>query len=227
MKKSTHWIICGLFLLVPPFLNFIIYRPNFLNFQIVGTAVDWLGFYGSYLGSALGSLTTLYVLYSTIRNSRHEQATELIHEEIIQTRDDIAEKLGQFTPQELRACIPPYKSAAESKNEQLSQLMQYKGKYQAQLYSAEIRYGRRTYYKDGFENKTEAKFYLAYRILLGDTITTIENIIQAVVMNQPTEVYSKYAQDIDNLCQSVQQVFELANEYIQSLEKDFKENQYK
>ena len=211
MKKSTHWIICGLFLLVPPFLNFIIYRPNFLNFQIVGTAVDWLGFYGSYLGSALGSLTTLYVLYSTIRNSRHEQATELIHKEISKIQDDIADRFGKYTIDDLFLILQ------DTKDNICKGLSSQYEKYYSLRCSAIVLYG--PVGRDGYQNNEEKQFFEEYISLLDETQT----LIQEMTMLERTGHLqnNKCDEKISYLKERNKEVFRYAGNYLQSLKREY------
>lgn len=57
-------------LIAPVLLNFIILMPAFS--PIVGKDTDWLSFHGSYIGSVIASLITLYVLYKQLQNNHEE-----------------------------------------------------------------------------------------------------------------------------------------------------------
>lgn len=77
---KAYWWVILIILIVPILLNFIIMIPAFSS--IVGSDRDWLSFHGSYIGSVIASLITLYVLYKQLQhnheeneNTRHENQT--------------------------------------------------------------------------------------------------------------------------------------------------------
>lgn len=77
---KAYWWVILIILIVPILLNFIIMIPAFSS--IVGEDTDWLSFHGSYIGSVITSLITLYVLYKQLQhnheeneNTRHENQT--------------------------------------------------------------------------------------------------------------------------------------------------------
>lgn len=72
MKKflKAYWWAILMVLIAPVLLNFIILMPAFS--PIVGKDTDWLSFHGSYIGSVIASLITLYVLYKQLQNNHEE-----------------------------------------------------------------------------------------------------------------------------------------------------------
>lgn len=75
MKKflKAYWWAILMVLIAPVLLNFIIMIPAFS--PIIGKDTDWLSFHGSYIGSLIASLITLYVLYKQLQNNHQENET--------------------------------------------------------------------------------------------------------------------------------------------------------
>ena len=70
MKRKLWIILIILALIVPIILNIIIGSTNPLDsIKIVGTEVDWLGFYGAYIGALVGALITLYAMFRESKNN--------------------------------------------------------------------------------------------------------------------------------------------------------------
>lgn len=67
---KAYWWAILMVLIAPVLLNFIILMPAFSS--IVGTETDWLSFHGSYIGSVIASLITLYVLYKQLQHNHEE-----------------------------------------------------------------------------------------------------------------------------------------------------------
>lgn len=67
---KAYWWVILIILIVPILLNFIIMIPAFS--PIIGGDRDWLSFHGSYIGSVIASLITLYVLYKQLQHNHEE-----------------------------------------------------------------------------------------------------------------------------------------------------------
>ena len=67
---KAYWWAILIILIAPVLLNFIILIPAFS--PVVGGSLDWLSFHGSYTGSVIASLITLYVLYKQLQNNHEE-----------------------------------------------------------------------------------------------------------------------------------------------------------
>lgn len=67
---KAYWWAISIILIAPVLLNFIILIPAFS--PVVGGSLDWLSFHGSYIGSVIASLITLYVLYKQLQNNHEE-----------------------------------------------------------------------------------------------------------------------------------------------------------
>ena len=89
---KTYWWAILMVLIAPVSLNFIILMPAFSS--IVGTETDWLSFHGSYIGSVIASLITLYVLYKQLQHNHEEnektrQENQTVNEKNRQLQLDI------------------------------------------------------------------------------------------------------------------------------------------
>ena len=67
---KAYWWAILMVLFAPVLLNFIILIPAFS--PVVGKDTDWLSFHGSYIGSVIASLITLYVLYKQLQHNHEE-----------------------------------------------------------------------------------------------------------------------------------------------------------
>lgn len=67
---KAYWWAILIVLFAPVLLNFIILIPAFS--PVVGKDTDWLSFHGSYIGSVIASLITLYVLYKQLQHNHEE-----------------------------------------------------------------------------------------------------------------------------------------------------------
>lgn len=72
-KKYIYaWIIIAIILATPIIINWLILKPSF--FEYIGTGVDWLSFWGSYLGAIISAGVALAILY--IQRKDNEKQNE-------------------------------------------------------------------------------------------------------------------------------------------------------
>lgn len=79
--KTKHyiWIFGWTIILTPILLNIIIGAHNpFSNIKVIGGAIEWLSFYGSYLGGILATIVGLFTIYC---ESRRNALNIMIHEQ--------------------------------------------------------------------------------------------------------------------------------------------------
>lgn len=107
---KAYWWAILIILAVPISLNFIVLIPAFL--PIVGGSVEWLSFHGSYIGSIIASLITLYVLYKQLQhnheeNERTRQENQIVNEKNRQLQLKILsyEQETQWLQEMRSACI--------------------------------------------------------------------------------------------------------------------------
>lgn len=71
MKRKILWILISVFfvIMLPVLVGVIVSTPNHLNLQ---TGNNWIGFWGSYIGTLLSGIITLLVLNNTIQRSKRD-----------------------------------------------------------------------------------------------------------------------------------------------------------
>ena len=122
MKKGTLiFIILGI-LIIPIIINYVLLIPIPFNFQIIGSNVDWLSFWGTYIGGIIGSSSSFLILYLTLLHNKNEAKIERKHNELLQLKKDLSERLicGQ------RCCTAKF--LYENENSELARLF-YKAYY--------------------------------------------------------------------------------------------------
>lgn len=86
-KVKALLLIVIIFIIVPLGVNYLISRPAFSNINN-----DWLGFWGSYIGSVMGAFVAMYVLVRTLNDNKKSQ----IRKEIVEFCNLITEKSSKF-----------------------------------------------------------------------------------------------------------------------------------
>ena len=64
--KKLYFIIPAIVIIVPIVMNYILTREKVCDYDVAGSGVDWISFYGSFLGSVLSASIAYYVLLKTI-----------------------------------------------------------------------------------------------------------------------------------------------------------------
>lgn len=107
---KAYWWAILIILAVPILLNFIVLIPAFL--PIVGGSVEWLSFHGSYIGSVIASLITLYVLYKQLQHNHEEnektrRENQVVNEKNRQLQLDLLkyEQEKQWLQEMRTACV--------------------------------------------------------------------------------------------------------------------------
>ena len=94
MKKGTFiFIILGI-LIIPIIINYVLLIPIPFNFPIIGSNVDWLSFWGTYIGGILGAFASFIILYLTLRHNRNEAEIERKSNQLLLLKKDLAERLS-------------------------------------------------------------------------------------------------------------------------------------
>ena len=78
---KAYWWAILIILITPVLLNFIILSPVFLT--IIGGSSEWLSFHGSYIGSVIASMITLYVLYKQPKHNHEENEKTRIENQAV------------------------------------------------------------------------------------------------------------------------------------------------
>ena len=70
MKKETFlFIILGI-LIIQIIINYVLLIPIPFNLPIIGNNVDWLSFWGTYLGGIIGAFVSFTILYLTLLHNK-------------------------------------------------------------------------------------------------------------------------------------------------------------
>lgn len=232
MRKRVILVLFLSLVAVPILCNIIVGTANVTNIKVVGTSVDWLGFYGSYIGSVIAALTSFYVLMKQLEQSERNIHKEHVHQEIIKTIEDLADRFSKYTPSEAIRLSKYTDISNDSLNEELDYLQVQFEKYRSLAYSAILLYSNEDKNSPGF------KFFTEYSSLMGDTeqcvndaIIVISNYISALKQNEKEphadnikknenefkENMLAISHKIRNLDERNKNVLELANKYQQWL----------
>ena len=71
MKKIICFIILGIIVL-PIIINYVLMLPVPFNFPIIGSNVDWLSYWGTYIGGIIGASASFLILYLTLLHNKNE-----------------------------------------------------------------------------------------------------------------------------------------------------------
>ena len=81
-------------LIIPIIINYVLLIPIPFNFPIIGSNVDWLSFWGTYIGGILGAFASFIILYLTLRHNRNEAEIERKSNQLLLLKKDLAERLS-------------------------------------------------------------------------------------------------------------------------------------
>ena len=93
MKKKIFFIILGIIFL-PIIINYVLMLPTPFNFPIIGSNVDWLSFWGTYIGGIIGASASFLILYLTLLHNKNEAKIERKYNELLQLKKDLSERLS-------------------------------------------------------------------------------------------------------------------------------------
>lgn len=91
--------------IIPAIINCVLLIPIPFNFPIIGSNVDWLSFWGTYLGGIIGAFASFTILYLTPLHNKKAAETERKHNELLQLKKDLTKRLSDvnFMPLHLDA----------------------------------------------------------------------------------------------------------------------------
>ena len=102
MRIMTRIVIFLVIAVVLPFaINFIVTSQRPSNVVVAGEGVDWLQFFGSYVGSMIASITSLWILYDTLRCTMNENDANKIHAEILDIKKELSERFQKYNVSEI------------------------------------------------------------------------------------------------------------------------------
>lgn len=199
MKKRYLLYICLLIIIIPIVTNYILTREIICNYDVAGSGVDWINFYGSFLGSVISASVAYYIMHQTIINnekqttrtlqqSKNEQIKIAKREELIFLRKDLSERIAQINVSDIfRIFLFPNNIDIKLEMERLNVLYI---NYMQQSNSSLLIYGL----DDGKECQA---FYYEYNFFISEICAEINKITKMLAP------YLDTANDRTDLCKSL------------------------
>lgn len=139
MKKKYLIYICTYIVIVPIVTNYILTREIICNYDVAGSGVDWIAFYGSFLGSALSAIVAYYILLKTLENTNKENYKKQKTEEYYRLCDDLSWRIAQIEVTEVyRILLHPTNISI---NEEMDRLTNLLFSYKEKANSSTLKYG--------------------------------------------------------------------------------------
>ena len=229
-KRIVVFLIIAVVL--PIAVNFIVtsQRPN--NVFVAGEGVDWLQFFGSYVGSMIASITSLWILYDTLRCTMNENDANKIHAEILDIKKELSERFQKYNVSEIINLDFVKRCSGENGTVDWKTLYCVEAYRLQGLYEkyAGLRKSAILLYSNG-ETQEEIDFFLSYDQLISQTTTLIVDLIKLYTgQSEPlkSELINKYSNRAERL--SVEErgpVLSKAQDFLLKLTKDFRNGQMK
>lgn len=233
MRIKTRIVIFLVIAVVLPIaINFIVTSQRSNNVVVAGESVDWLQFFGSYVGSMIASITSLWILYDTLRCTMDENDANKIHAEILCTRKELSERFQKYNVSEIinldliKRCSGE-NGAVDWKDLYCVEAHRLQGlfeKYAGMGKSASL------LYSNG-ETQEEKDFFLNYNQLISQTTTLISDLIKLYAgQSEPLKLelmveFSKRAEIL--FMEENEVVLPKARFFLLKLIKDFRDGQMK
>lgn len=168
MKKIICFIILGIIVL-PIIINYVLMLPAPFNFPIIGSNVDWLSFWGTYIGGIIGASVSFLILYLTLLHNKNEAKIDRKHNELLQLKKDLSERLSDVN------FMPLHIDASNEVNvkSEISRLNMLYETYGQKCSTAQFIY-------NNDENELAKQFYEAYSrftLHFGLLINNLKNIL--------------------------------------------------
>ena len=227
-KRIVVFLIIAVVL--PIAVNFIVtsQRPN--NVVVAGESVDWLQFFGSYVGSMIASITSLWILYDTLRCTMNENDANKIHTEILDTKKELSERFQKYNVSEIINLDFVKRCSGENGT------VDWKTLYCVEAYRLQglldkyegLRKSAILLYSNG-ETQEEIDFFLSYDQLISQTTTLIDDLIKLYTgQSEPLkfELIDKYSERAVRLFMEERgPVLSKAQDFLLKLIKNFRNGQ--
>ena len=143
--------------------------PAPFNFPIIGSNVDWLSFWGTYIGGIIGASVSFLILYLTLLHNKNEAKIDRKHNELLQLKKDLSERLSDVN------FMPLHIDASNEVNvkSEISRLNMLYETYGQKCSTAQFIY-------NNDENELAKQFYEAYSrftLHFGLLINNLKNIL--------------------------------------------------
>ena len=161
-------IILGIFIL-PIIINYVLIIPTPFDLNIIGDEIDWLSFWGTYLGGVIGAFVSFLILYFTLLHNKKEAEIERANNILLQLKKDLSERLSDVN------YMPLYINTYNDINisVEIERLNVLQGVYQQKMLTAKFMY-------ENDKNEFAKQFYDAYYkfiLVYCGNITTIRKIL--------------------------------------------------
>lgn len=233
MRIKTRIVIFLVIAVVLPIaINFIVtsQRPN--NVVVAGESVDWLQFFGSYVGSMIASITSLWILYDTLRCTMNENDANKIHTEILDTKKELSERFQKYNVSEIINLDFVKRCSRENGIVDWTTLYCVEAYRLQGLFEKYAGMGKSAslLYSNG-ETQEEKDFFLNYNQLISQTTTLISDLIKLYAgQSEPLKLelmveFSKRAEILS--MEENEVVLSKARFFLLKLIKDFRDGQMK
>lgn len=188
ISKRLFWIIPIVIVFTPIIVNYILTREIVCYYDVAGCGVDWINFYGSFLGSALTAFIAYYVLVKTIQNENRENLIKRKRQEYDWLRNDLSERISQIEVTDVFRVFL-YDGAFDIKQE-LDRLMSLLYDYKTKSNSSMLKYGLE---KEDVKCK---EFFEEYNEFLGDVCIAINNMMGILAKHMYRNDYEALNDDL-------------------------------
>lgn len=184
--KITFVLILGIFIL-PIIINFILILPTPFDLNTIGDEIEWLSFWGTYLGGIIGALVSFTILYLTLLHNKKEAEIERTNNRLLQLQQALSERLSDinFVPLHINT------SHDISPSTEIERLNLLFGTYQQKMFTAKFIY-------ENDENEFARQFYKEYSkfiILYCNQICSLKKILE----NNSDDMKSLIDEQVNNL----------------------------
>lgn len=172
--NKTCWfkpVIILLLIIIPICVNYILSREKVCNYDVVGNGVDWISFYGSYLGSVLTASIAFYVLQKTIETEKWIDRKNQKIRQYELLRDDLSDRISRIELTDVFRVIM-YRKNFDAK-EEMDRLISLLYNYKAMSNSSMLRYGLD-------EDDRCVDFFEEYNSLIADICIAINSMMRVL-----------------------------------------------
>lgn len=188
ISKRLYWIIPIVIIVTPVVVNYILTREIVCNYDVAGRGVDWINFYGSFLGSALTAFIAYYVLVKTIQNGNRENIIRQKRQELDWLRDDLSERISKLEVTDAFRVLL-YKGNVDV-NEELERLTNLLYEYKVKTNSSMLKYGLQS------EDEKCKEFFDEYNSLIADVCEAINTMMKILAKFSCTSDHEVYMKDL-------------------------------
>lgn len=161
--------------------------PTPFDLNTIGNEVEWLSFWGTYLGGIIGALVSFTILYFTLLHNKKEAEVERTNNRLLQLQQALSERLSDIN------FVPLHINTSHDINPstEIERLNLLFGTYQQKMFTAKF-----TYEND--ENEFAKQFYKAYSNFIMFYCNQIYSL-KKILESNSDDMKSLINEQIDNL----------------------------